>query len=129
MSQKYANYDTDGNIAGFYADDIHSVIPEPNISITDDEWQDCLQHQGRRKVDTIALKIIECSPPEPTTEELLAAIRIKRDALLAESDWTALSDVPLADVKKAEWQAYRQALRDFPATCDPKNLIWPDKPK
>lgn len=40
---KYANYDKEANkILGFYDDEIHSSIPEPNIKISDDEWKKAL---------------------------------------------------------------------------------------
>ena len=61
-------------------------------------------------------------------------LRRQRDAKLAETDWTALSDVTLADNMKT----YRQALRDLPASDDGKNATlkdgvlenvkWPQKP-
>ena len=44
------------------------------------------------------------------------SIRIKRDVLLSESDWTQTADSPLTDSKKAEWVTYRQALRDVPSS-------------
>lgn len=58
----------------------------------------------------------------------LIAIRAKRDAILSATDWTQLSDSPLTEIKKQEWQVYRQALRDFPATCDPASPVWPTEP-
>ena len=40
---KYANYDKETNkILGFYDDEIHSSVPEPNIKISDDEWKKAL---------------------------------------------------------------------------------------
>ena len=62
-------------------------------------------------------------------------LRRQRDAKLAETDWTALSDVTMADNMKT----YRQALRDLPAHKDGKdaslasdgsleNVTWPKKP-
>ena len=62
-------------------------------------------------------------------------LRRQRDAKLAETDWTALSDVTMADNMKT----YRQALRDLPASNDGKdaslasdgsleNVTWPQKP-
>ena len=41
----------------------------------------------------------------------LENLRIKRNYLLAESDWTVLSDSPIAD--KTAWQTYRTELRDL----------------
>ena len=62
-------------------------------------------------------------------------LRRQRNAKLAETDWTALSDVTMADNMKT----YRQALRDLPAHKDGKdaslasdgsleNVKWPLKP-
>lgn len=39
--------------------------------------------------------------------------RFQRDKKLSESDWTQLPSSPLSDAKKAEWEIYRQALRDY----------------
>ena len=59
----------------------------------------------------------------------MQSLRLQRDALLTQSDWTQMSDSPLTDAKKAEWATYRQALRDLPAnTTDPANPTWPTKP-
>lgn len=63
-----------------------------------------------------------------TTTEQLLFIRNKRGLLLSACDWTQTLDAPLTPEKKAEWAAYRQALRDFPDTCDPSNPIWPTPP-
>lgn len=43
-------------------------------------------------------------------------LRIERNSLLTESDWTQTADSPLSDSKKAEWVTYRQALRDLPSS-------------
>jgi hypothetical protein len=52
--------------------------------------------------------------------------RTKRNALLAETDWMALSDVTLS----AGWVAYRQALRDVTAQAGfPHSVVWPTKPE
>lgn len=47
---------------------------------------------------------------------LQAAMRVWREGLLMRSDWTQVVDAP---VDRAAWAAYRQALRDFPATWQP----------
>jgi len=54
-----------------------------------------------------------------------------RDHLLAESDWTQVTDSALTDEKKSEWAAYRTSLRNLP---DHQNwpyledADWPTKP-
>jgi len=58
----------------------------------------------------------------------LADLRSKRNRLLAETDYYALSDVTLSDAMKT----YRQDLRDLPAGKDTvdkcNNATWPTKP-
>lgn len=54
-------------------------------------------------------------------------IRILRNRLLSESDWTQVPDSPLSTEKKAEWAKYRQALRDI-TNQDPNFVVFPDKP-
>ena len=58
----------------------------------------------------------------------LADLRSKRNRLLAETDFYALSDVTLSD----DMTTYRQALRDLPAGKDTvakcENAIYPTKP-
>ena len=49
---------------------------------------------------------------------VLMDARVKRDRALMESDWTQLPSSPLSDAKKAEWETYRQALRDFPSVVE-----------
>lgn len=67
--------------------------------------------------------------PPPTKEALLSDIRINRNKLLSESDWTQFNDSPLSKTKKTEWTTYRKELRDFPSVCDPYNPVWPKKPE
>ena len=85
------------------------------------------------------------SVPKPTEQELLdkwnntykaqwqqsglgspwSELRLKRDRLLAASDWMAVADRTMSDAETA----YRQALRDLPAnTTDPENPTYPTKP-
>lgn len=66
--------------------------------------------------------------PVQTTEYKKLVIRHERNRKLIASDWTQMPDVPLSVEKKTEWAVYRQALRDFPETCDPDNPVWPIPP-
>ena len=62
-------------------------------------------------------------------EEKLEQIRIERNRLLLNCDWTDLPNCPLSDEKKTEWQSYRTALRDFPSSIfDLDNITWPIAP-
>ena len=64
-------------------------------------------------------------PEVPSNDWYLKVLRNKRNQLLAETDFYALSDVTMSDERKT----YRQALRDLPAnTSDPANPTYPTKP-
>ena len=69
------------------------------------------------------------SPLDPETiptEWLEERMRLHRDRLLAESDWTQTNDAP---VNREAWATYRQALRDFPSTWTPSETAeFPDPP-
>lgn len=67
-------------------------------------------------------------PPPPTTEEVAVQVRVQRDYLLAQTDWTQAVDVPQSI--KDKWAPYRQALRDIPQQEGfPYNVVWPTKPE
>jgi hypothetical protein len=61
-------------------------------------------------------------------EETWVEVRIMRDALLAQSDWTQFQDSPISGTTLVEWQTYRQSLRDVTSQPNPFNLSWPAKP-
>ena len=67
------------------------------------------------------------TPPATSNEELVEIHKGRRESLLLETDFYALSDVTMTDAMTA----YRQALRDLPAHSNWPNLEsgdWPTKP-
>ena len=68
----------------------------------------------------------------PTSEQIAMAVRNIRNHLLQQSDWTQFVDSPLASEEKALWAAYRQQLRDMPATSAQvatlEEITWPVAP-
>lgn len=69
--------------------------------------------------------------PVKAQEIEMISLRKTRDELLAESDLYVLPDRwnTYTEEKKAEWTAYRQALRDLPETViDVFNPVWPERP-
>lgn len=80
---------------------------------------------------TRTVEIIEVSDSEKSRIDgpLSARVRENRNKILERSDWTQAADSPLSAEKKAEWVAYRQALRDI--TEDPGFPVynnWPAPP-
>ena len=70
-----------------------------------------------------------------TTAEFNLAIedlRVTRNILLAQSDWTQFNDSPLTDAKKTEWATYRTSLRNLTngltTVAEVRAVTWPTKP-
>ncbi len=64
-------------------------------------------------------------------DRLAAEHRATRNQLLANSDWTVLTDSPLTDDVKTSWATYRTALRNLPTNENWPSLEdadWPTKP-
>jgi len=58
--------------------------------------------------------------------EQAKSVRASRDGKLAETDWTACSDVTMSEAMKT----YRQALRDITAQAGfPWTVEWPEQPE
>ena len=77
-------------------------------------------------LDSMTLEDIPVITPDPMIE-----VKRYRSMKLTSCDWTVGADSPLSDSKKAEWQTYRQALRDLPANqpnVSIRTVTWPTKP-
>ncbi|WLW36875.1 hypothetical protein [Synechococcus phage S-8S29] len=75
----------------------------------------------------------EITDPDDEADTPESTLRTSRNAKLKKTDWTQMADAPLSAEKKAEWAAYRQALRDLPANQVPANVLltnieWPVPP-
>ena len=78
------------------------------------------------KVSAEKKKLVDAEP--------MRLLRVERDRLLAETDWTALGDV----TQSSDMKTYRTKLRDLPASSSPKlsadgrldmsSVSWPTKP-
>jgi hypothetical protein len=63
---------------------------------------------------------------DATNEQKWEQIRLWRNAQLANTDWTQVSDSP---VDKDAWATYRQALRDLPEQSElADDAVFPIKP-
>ena len=95
------------------------------------EWLD--KNQTKPTEEQVTAKIAEIKAAEP-----MALLREERNILLAQSDWTQVSDSPLDTEPTKLWRKYRQALRDLPLSANPKldsdgyldlsSVEWPTKP-
>ena len=70
--------------------------------------------------------IDELPPEELPTEWVWERLRLRRDALLAATDFRMVADAPW---DQTPWVNYREALRDLPdSTTDPRVAVWPLQP-
>lgn len=86
----------------------------------------------------ISKEDIEAKMTALASSNAMKELRFERRVRLAESDWSRLDDVGLSTSKKADWETYRQALRDLPASASPSlnsdgtlnnsSVTWPTKP-
>ena len=68
--------------------------------------------------------------PEPQPADIAQQVRQQRNNLLRLSDWTQTLDAPIAAEQQAQWQTYRQALRDITGQAGfPDEVVWPTKPQ
>ena len=95
------------------------------------EWLDEIQTKPTE--EEVNAKVSELEASEP-----FRLLRIERNKLIAETDWTQLKDIDLDIIRERNWKNYRQALRDLPSKSNPKldssgkldmsSVTWPDKP-
>lgn len=104
---------------------------EGAVEVADEAWEDLMDQCSHGKI----LQPNENGYPTAveytqSVEEVAQEVRLKRNLLLAESDWTQLQDTQLPEDKKNAWTKYRQELRDLPQTQDiGQSVVWPDKPE
>jgi hypothetical protein len=66
---------------------------------------------------------------EQPLEQAERNIRSRRDGLLQETDWIVIKSYERGENIPAEWELYRQALRDITAQAGfPYSVEWPTKP-
>ena len=76
-------------------------------------------HIGSANADTQRIVdgvLVDLPQPLSVSPERIALdIRLRRDALLVQTDWTQVSDCPLPVEVIADFKQYRQQLRDLPS--------------
>ena len=92
------------------------------------EWDDASEKPTEEQLRN-ELSILENVEP-------MRRLRIQRDALLKETDWSQGKDVPVGI--QSSYVNYRQQLRDLPASSSPKldddyeldstSVTWPTEP-
>ena len=64
-----------------------------------------------RMVDGALIKLEQ--PLSQLADRKSVELRLRRDSLLMQTDWTQTLDAPLSDADQLKYRTYRQALRDL----------------
>tara|TARA_R100000406_G_scaffold83801_1_gene66505 strand:+ start:1734 stop:2075 length:342 start_codon:yes stop_codon:yes gene_type:complete len=106
----------------YISEALQKLYPNTPFSIEDEDFSTLVWES---ETTPPTLSEVQAKAQELFDGRFVAALRLRRNELLAETDWWASSDRTMT----AEQTAYRQALRDLPAnTTDPENPTWPTKP-
>jgi len=106
---------------------ILKINPNAKVSVNGDDINTC-EIQWHDNTTPISKSDIQAQFPTVELDIAMSSLRKKRNALLNETDYIALSDQTMS----AEMTTYRQALRDITngltTVADVEAVTWPTKP-
>lgn len=121
-----------GSERGFYEKEIHGdKIPSDAVEISIDLYEQLLDGQSAGKVINSGDDSVPylSDPLPPTSAQLSTSARLKRDKLIASTDYLVMPDYPISVDLLARVKAYRQALRDITEQAGfPSDIDWPVNP-
>lgn len=125
---KHAHIDNNGQILGWYDDEIHATIPEPNVQVSEEVWQNAINSMHNTIIDGVTSQVDHRSDEQKSSDA-----RILRDLLLtSEVDpivTNSLRWAELSSTEQQQWTDYRTALLDVPQQSGfPNKVNWPTKP-
>ena len=110
--------------------------PGAEWNVTDDvytgiEWLD--KNQTKPTLEEVSTTVTRLNNEEP-----MRLLRVERDKRLADCYWVVTKSIDTGDTVSNVWKAYRQSLRDLPASASPNlnsdyeldltSITWPTKP-
>jgi len=108
---------------------IQKINPTAEVSVSNNDINTIVWENG---TTPISKADIEAQFTAVEFDMAIEDLRVKRNHLLTESDWTQSPDSPLTDAKKTEWATYRTSLRNLTnglTTVEQVNgVTWPTKP-
>ena len=125
---KKAHIDNNNKLLGWYETEIHTTIPEPNIIVSDEQWQISINNNHNKVNNDGSTENFDFRTEDEKFSQEMEFLRFKRNKLLADTDYLALSD----NTMSAEMTTYRQALRDITngltTVADVEAVVFPNKP-
>jgi hypothetical protein len=125
---KHAHIDSNGQILGWYDDEIHTSIPSPNVQVSEEVWQNAINSMHNTIIDGVTSQVDHRSNEQKSSDA-----RILRDLLLtSEVDPIVTNPLRWAELSSTEqqqWSDYRTALLNVPQQSGfPNEVNWPTKP-
>jgi len=106
---------------------IKKINPNAQVTVKGDDINTC-EIEWYNGTTPISKADIQAQFPAVELDNAMKELRAKRDRLIAETDYLALSDQTLS----TEMSTYRQALRDITngitTVEQANNVTWPTKP-
>ena len=94
-------------------------MAEPRYKVVDGEYIELTAEE---------LQVLEDMRAEADLD--FSRVRMERNGMLRDTDWTQIADAALGDHTAEEWAAYRQELRDLPAGFSKvSEVVWPTPPE
>jgi hypothetical protein len=138
MTKYYAHLDRKNELKGWYNDDVHEEIPEPNIEATEEQWQEALSNGfNYYNKETESLEYKDFRTPEEIYEARASGLRQDRDKAIDDVVWLLerhqqeqILNIPttLSSSEHLELLKYIQTLRDIPQQPNFPNIDLPEKP-
>jgi hypothetical protein len=125
---KHAHIDNNGQILGWYDQEIHTDIPEPNVEVSEEVWQNAIDSSHNTIINGVTSQVDYRS-----AEQKASDTRFYRNELLVrEVDPIVTNPLRWAELSSTEqqaWADYRTALLNVPQQASfPEDIVWPTKP-
>ena len=125
---KQAHVDGSGQILGWYDPEIHNSIPEPNIQVTEEIWQNAINNSHNTIIDGVTSQVDHRSDEQKAKDA-----RTQRDMLLTTIVDPIVTNplrwAELSTAEQQEWADYRTALLNVPQQVGfPNAITWPTRP-
>lgn len=134
LQQKFSNtsFPTEWDQTTFEYANVDPVTEVPMPGAT---AQSTFEYDGVQLLNGVWTEVWKEIPVQP--EEITPAdievkwnnIREQRNRLLSQTDYTQMSDTPIAPESRTAFVIYRQALRDVTSQSDPYSISWPAIPE
>lgn len=109
---KYAHLENNTNkILGWYSDEIHSVIPTPNIEVSGEVWQEAININANCYEDGKFI-VKDFRTDSEIAEQLQAQANAEAINLLNLSDWKVIRELERLMLAGTDLNLEREALRE-----------------